>query len=189
MCRFYGASYQQWVLTVKYCLVAVHMDSGYIHVEASDPSMPPTLQQHEAMLDFFRQRLGTVETLRLDRNAPAAANCSGPASPAKAPVANHRTWRLGARCAWKNHFIASWATADVACPPPLWATTVEHCELTLNLCRPSYHKSISAWQGSTATIPIPLPTLGPVGCKVQVFLCRADLLVSTLRKGSTSARS
>jgi hypothetical protein len=32
------------VLTVKYALS--HMDSGYIHVEAPDPSMPPTLQQH-----------------------------------------------------------------------------------------------------------------------------------------------
>jgi hypothetical protein len=42
---------------------------------------------------------------------------------------NHRTLAERSVRTWKNHFIASWATADVACPPPLWATTVEHCEL------------------------------------------------------------
>jgi hypothetical protein len=75
------------------------------------------------MLDFFRQRLGTVETLRLDRNAPAAAGLlAAGLLPKKAPVVTIAP-AAGARCARGNHFIASWATADVACPPPLWATT------------------------------------------------------------------
>jgi hypothetical protein len=120
------ASYQQWVLTVKkYCLVAVHMDSGYIHVEALRSLNAADITAYEAMLDFFRQRLGTVETLRLDHQCPQQLQASlqrACITYQKAPVVTIAP-AAGARCARGNHFIASWATADVACPPPLWATT------------------------------------------------------------------
>jgi hypothetical protein len=90
---------------------------------------------------------------------------------------------------WKNHFIASWATADVACPPPLWATTVEHCELTLNLCRPSYrNQSISAWQSSTNDTHSTPDPWAPWDVRFRCSsLQQADPPGQrTLRKGSTS---
>jgi hypothetical protein len=103
-------------------------------------------------------------------NAPAAAGLAAGASPQRHLWPTIAPWLRRSVRTWKNHFIASWATADVACPPPLWATTVEHCELTLNLCRPSYrNQSISAWE-LHKRYPFHSRPLGPVGCKVQVFL-------------------
>jgi hypothetical protein len=135
-------------------------------------------------LDFFRQRLAQVETLRLDRNAPAAAGLLAAGLhhlqrhlwPTIAP------WRraLGARgktTLLRRGPLRMWLALRL-CGPPL----AEHCELTLNLC----NQSISAWQApnnDTHSTPDP----GPVGW-VQCSSCsRQTLLVSTLRKGSTSA--
>jgi hypothetical protein len=176
---------QQWVLTVKKCLVAVHMDSGYIHVEAlRSLNAADITAAYEAMLDFFRQRLGTVEDPPAGSPMPQRLQppCSGPASP-KGTCGNHRTLAAGRSVrTWKNHFIASWATADVACPPPLWATTIEHCELTLNLCRPSYrNQSISAWQSSTGndTHSTPDPW-APWDVRFRCSSLQQTLLVSAL---------
>jgi hypothetical protein len=104
-------------------------------------------------------------------------------------VANHRTLAERSVRTWKNHFIASWATADVACPPPLWATTVEHCELTLNLCRPSYRNLYLSMAGlHKQRYPFHSRPWAPWDVRFRCSSLQGRPPGQrTLRKGSTSA--
>ena len=161
----------------RYMLVAVHLDTGYIHVVPLISRDAAALTAaYEEMLDFFKQRMHAVEMVRLDQECPPLLQQAfrlAFVNHQRAPAGNHRTNSAErAIRSWKNHFIASLCTMDRLCPLQLWALMVRQCELTLNLIRPSYrNKSISAWQELHRTrYPFHSQPFGPVGCKVFIHL-------------------
>jgi hypothetical protein len=113
----------------------------------------------------------------------ACITCKGTCGQTIAP------WRLSARCArgkttlLRRGPLRMWLALRL-CGPPL-----RHCELTLNLCRPSYNQSISAWSStSNDTHSTPDPW-APWDVRFRCSsLQQADPPGQrTLRKGSTSA--
>jgi hypothetical protein len=127
---------------------------------------------YEAMLDFFRQRLGTVG------DPPAGSQCPSSCRPLAAGL-HHLQRHL-----WPT--IAPWRLRSVHVEKPLYCV-VGHCGCGLPSASVGHHcRALRAYaeplpplissvylsmaRAPQATIPIPLPTPGPRGMWVQVFL-------------------
>ena len=147
---------------------------GYVHVE------PLSSRNHSAYIDAYKRtyeywtQYGPVpDIVRLDNESSTQLETyiKTFATFQYFPPGNHRANRAErVMRTWKNHFIATLATASVKFPLTQWDRLIQHAEITLNCLLPWHpDPSISAYHGLTgAKFDFRAHPIGPAGTAVLI---------------------
>lgn len=147
---------------------------GYVHAE------PLSNRHHTSYIDAYKlthehwKQYGPIPTIfRLDNetSAPLEAYIQTFADFKFFPSGNHRANRAErAMRTWKNHFIATLATASPQFPMRHWDKLIPLAEITLNCLLPWHpNPSISAYHGLTgAKFDFRAHPIGPAGTAIVI---------------------
>lgn len=157
----------------EYQLVSYY--GGYIHVEPmSSRHHTSYIAAYDKTFTFWAQYGPLPDVLRLDNETSHALEVFV-ATRVKSfqyfPPGNHRANRAErAMRTWKNHFIATLATASPQFPMKLWNKLLPLAELTLNCLLPWHHNpSISAFHGLTgAPFDFRAHPIAPAGTAILI---------------------
>ena len=147
---------------------------GYVHVEPL-PSRHDTayIDAYTRTHDYWTQFGPVPDIVRLDNETSAKleAYIKTFATFQYFPPGNHRANRAErVMRTWKNHFIATLATASPKFPLTQWDRLIQHAEITLNCLLPWHpDPSISAYHGLTgAKFDFRAHPIGPAGTAVVI---------------------
>ena len=160
-----------------YHLVFFAEDANYIHVETiGSRESGDYLAAYQRATEFFRQHGIVVRYIRIDNEiSTTMSNFCLKQDPIitieKVVPGNHRA--NGAERAirtWKDHFIATLATAPRDFPMQIWDLLVPFAEMTLNLMRGTGQTAtISAWQQLHGPFSYNATPFAPPGTQVLCF--------------------
>jgi len=147
---------------------------GYVHVEPL-PSRHDTayIDAYKRTYDHWTQFGPVPDIVRLDNETSTKleAYIKTFATFQYFPPGNHRANRAErVMRTWKNHFIATLATASPKFPLTQWDRLIQHAEITLNCLLPWHpDPSISAYHGLTgAKFDFRAHPIGPAGTAVLI---------------------
>ena len=156
----------------QYCLLMFSHDANYIHVELlHNRSGPEFVAAYKRGIHFFRQGGFNPTFERLDNETSRVLEeyCHEQnISIQYVPPHNHRANRAErAIRTFKNHFIATLATADPTFPLKAWDELIPQAEMTLNMMRSSrINPVISAYQQLCGKYDYASHPLTPPGMRV-----------------------
>ena len=135
----------------KYFFVTIY--KNYVHVELlKDRSAQSYIKAWESTIKLFSSSGHNISKVRIDNETSDALEKSLAINEIEVetvPANDHRrNLAENAIRHWKNHFIATLATAHPSYPLDLWDRLVEHSEAMFNSLRPfGPNRDLSAYEG------------------------------------------
>jgi hypothetical protein len=160
---------------IEYVLVMKCSDTGYIHVEAlKSRTAREVTNAFERGEKFFRDFGNPHQRVKLDNETSGIMRESFKQLNMEVQFVAPNNHRQNAAerdiRTFKNHFIATLATADPGFPMSEWDLLLPQAEMTLNLMRPSRMRpNVSAWEDLRGEYDFKSHPFAPLGTKVTVY--------------------